>query len=50
MFGTLLATTPIAAMVAAVLSVHCAFLPYRLSKKIQDALKVDETIIRWFME
>ena len=45
MLDTFLAATPIAAMVAAVLSAHCAFLSYRLSKKIQDALKDDETII-----
>ena len=45
MFNTLLPATPIAARVAAVLSAHCAFLSYRLSKKIQDALKADETII-----
>ena len=39
MFKTLLAATPIAARVTAVLSAHCAFASYRLSKKIQDALK-----------
>ena len=45
MLDTLLPATPIAAMVAAVLSAWCAYLSYRLSRKIQDDLRSDETII-----
>ena len=45
MLDTLLVATPIAALTAAVFSAHCAFLAYRLSKKIRDDLKSDETII-----
>ena len=45
MVDTLLAATPIVALVVAVSSVYCAFLSYRLSKKIQDDLRSDEKII-----
>ena len=45
MLDTLLTATPIVALAAAVFAAHCAFLSYCLSKKIQDDLRSDETII-----
>ena len=45
MLDTLFAATPFFALAAAVFSAHCAFLSFRLSKKIQDDLKSDEIIV-----
>lgn len=45
MLDTLLAATPIAAMLAAVFSACSAFLSYRLSKGIRDDLKRDERVV-----
>lgn len=45
MLETLTFATAVAAMLAAVCSASCAFLSYRLSKKIQDDLKRDETVV-----
>ena len=45
MLETLALVTAITAMLAAVCSARCAFLSYRLSKKIQDDLQRDETVV-----
>ncbi len=45
MLETLALATAITAMLASVCSARCAFLAYRLSRKIQDDLKRDETVI-----
>ena len=45
MLDTLLAATALAAMLAAVFSAYCAFLSYRLSKRIQNDLKRDERVV-----
>lgn len=45
MLDTLLATAPIAAMGAAVFSAYCAFLSYRLSRRIQNDLESDERLV-----
>ena len=42
---TWLAATATAAMLAAFFSACCAFLSYRLSKRIQDDLKADEIVV-----
>ena len=45
MLDMLALVTAITAMLAAVLSAWCAFLSYRLSRRIRDDLKRDETVI-----
>ena len=45
MLDTLALATAIPAMLAAVFSASCAFLSYRLSRRIRDDLKRDETVV-----